>query len=325
MDNTYEVACQCAGKPYSAGQNGCMPQAGRDKFPVFVYMNGSDGTPNKIVPGTVLNQAWIVAKLNADDKRDAFYVLPEMYNIGEPSAENETEDIDNVPYPTGEETKQPWTWEHAKKDYNPGLKAVYDSLKCQDIGVFFITYDGAISGVSDGEGNLIPIKLEGGTLFATPKRAEKGVTAKLMVSMIEDELVNGANYDHIPAESIDYDARLWFANAPIECVFQEISQSGQDTIVFSVNSLYGQVGVKDPVTGLETADIAAIDGSNSGNVYNETDLLYAPGTLTESSTVPGQYTWVFNDYQHDGDVCLLQIYKSGYRSVKGLRFTIATS
>lgn len=325
MDNTFEVSCQCAGKPYSPGQNGCMPQAGRDKFPIFVYLTGSDGTANKITAGTTLNQAWITAKANAVDKRDAYYVLPEMYGLAEPPAENETEDIDNVPHPTGEETKQPWTWEHAKDDYNPALKAVYDSLKCQKIGVFFVTIDGCVSGINDGYGNLLPIPLEGKSLFATPSRAVKGTTAKLMVSMLEDELVNGANYDFIDAADIEFDARSWFAVMPIECIFTEVSQSGQDTIVFNVNSLYGGVDFKSPVTGLETADIAAVDGTESGNVYNETDLLYAPGTLTESATIPGQYTFVFNDYQHDGDICFMQIFKEGYRSAKGFRFTIATS
>lgn len=320
----FEVSCQCAGRPLSPGQNGCMPLAKRDKFPIFMYMNGSDGSANSIPVDTTINQAYVTAKFNAVENADRWWMMPEMYNLVEPPAENEVEDRDGVPIPTGEEIKQPWTWEHSKEDANPALKAAYDSLKCNEIGVIFVTYSGQLSGINDGSGNLIPIKLQGETLFATPGRATKGVNPKMMVSMLEDELENGANYDYIDAANIAYPTKNWFALMPLEVIFTEISQTGQDTITFRANLLYGGVNWKKPITGLVTADVSPDNGSTTGEVYNETDDLNAAGTLTESSATPGLYTWQFAGYQHDGDICDFQIFKEGYSS-RGFKFTIATS
>lgn len=320
----FEIGCQCAGRPLAPGQSGCMPQAKRDKFPIFMYKYGSDGSRNSIPAGTVLNQTYITNKLNAALDADRWWIFPEMFGLEEPGAENETEDIDGVAFPTGEENKQPWTWFHGKKNYNPALKAAYASFACEEIMVMFITYAGQVSGISDGTGGLTGIDIEGGSIFATPSRAVKGATGKLMVQITEDSLVNPADYDHIEAESIAYSALNWYDLQPIELILTEISQSGQDTLVFRANYLYGNANFKKPYTGLLTADVSPDNGSTTGEVYNQTDDLNAAGVLSESSSTPGLYTWTFNDYQHAGDVCKLDLFKTGISS-RGLEFTIETS
>jgi len=301
------IACECAGAPLNPGQPGCMPLVGRDKFPIFMDRVDSSGNLNGITAGTVIDEAFVVGKLNEADERDRWTVFPEMKNLAAPPAEKETEDTDGVPVPTGEEIKQPVTYEHNKEDGNPALKAAYDSRACRDIVVIFATFAGQLNGINDGKGNLIGIKIQAGTLSAQYASPVKGANQKMMVSYIVDELENEANRDYIPMDKIVFATKDWFTKQPIEVLTTEVSNAGQITIVFKLNSLYGQVSQKSPTEGILTADIN--DGA-SGFVFNETTQLSVAETLVEDS--PGNYTMSLALAQSVNDIIKIDLVKSGF-------------
>lgn len=303
----FVIACECAGEALSPGQPGCMPLVGRDKFPIFMDRVDSSGNLNGITAGTVLDVAFLISKLEATDERDKWSVFPEMKNLAAPPAEKETEDIDGVAVPTGEEIKQPVTYEHTVEDGNPALKAAYDSRACRDIVVIFVTFKGQLNGMNDGAGNLIGIKVQAGTLSAQYAPPVKGVNQKMMVSYIVDELENEANRDYIASGNIAFATKDWFTKQPIEVIMTEVSNAGQITIVFKANSLYGGVDQKSPIEGIETADIN--DGA-SGFVFNETTQLSVAETLVEDS--PGNYTMSLALAQSADDVIKIDLVKTGF-------------
>lgn len=307
------IECQCAGKPLVPGHSGCMPLVSRAKFPIFMYMTNSSGQPNSIPAGTVIDQAYVQGKIDAvnTNPADAWFIYPEMYNLAAPPGENETEDRDGVPIPTGEEIKQPITWEHSKEDANPALKASYDSLKCNEIGVIYGTYSGQLEGMNDGNGNLIPMKLQGETLSAQYGAAVKGSLQKMMVSMLMDELENEANRDYISSESIAYPVKNWFSIGAIEIIPYEISNATQTIILFRANALYGGVDFKKPVTGLVTADLSPDKGVTTGEVYNKSTAANVAATLAESSTEPGAYTLTLTAAQTATNEIWIDFFKSG--------------
>lgn len=308
----FSIECQCEGSPLSPGQPGCVPIVGRDKFPIFFEYTDSTGALNGVPAGTVLDETFLVDKLNETDQTKRWYVFPEMFNIASPPSENETEDIDGVPVPTGEEIRQVSTFEHVKKDANPAIKAAYDSLKCEDLGVIFGTYSGQLNGMNDGNGNLVGIHIKSGTLSAQYSAPVKGAVQKMMVSYIVDDLENDANRDFISSANIAYPIKNWFTNQPLEVIPFEVSNAAATTIVFRLNSLYGQVDFKSPVEGILTADISPDLGVTTGEVYNETTALNVAATLVESSTDPGLYTLTLGVAQTAADIIAIDIFKSGY-------------
>ena len=312
----FQIACECAGSPLNPGQPGCMPLVGRDKFPIFMDEFNSLGVLN-IIP-TVLDEAALVAKLNETDPRDRWTVFPEMKNLAAPPAENETEDIDGVPNPTGEEIKQPITFEHTGSAGNPALKAAYDSRSCRDNVVVFATFKGQLNGMNDGNGNLRGIKVQNGTLSAQYAAPVKGTLQKMMVSYLVDELENEANRDYIPAASIAFPTKSWFTKQPLEILPLEISNTGQVTIVFKLNSLYGEVDGKSPIEGIVTADIN--DGV-AGFVFNETTALTVAETLVESTVTPGTYTMTLGAAQTAADVIKIDVVATGY-AMRSFRVTL---
>jgi hypothetical protein len=320
---SFEIECRCAGQPLNPGQAGCIPMAGRDKYLIlFDYIN-SDGDYNGVPAGTVLNQAWITAKLNETDMTKRWYIFPEIFSLEAGVPENETEEIDGIPFPTGEEIKQPFSYSHVKEEATPSLKAVYDSLKCRDLGMLTITISGQLAGMNNS-GDLIGIHLQQGTLSAQYKQAVKGEVQKMMVSAVVDELENDANRDYIPATSIAYSAKKWFALQPLEIVFTEVSQSGQDEIVFKLNHMYGSLADKTPITGIVTNDFSPDNGVTDGRVYNVTDTANVVCTVVEDTVVEGKYTMTLASPQTVGDEIEIKIFKEGY-AMQTVTVTIAAS
>lgn len=320
---SFEIECRCAGQPLNPGQAGCIPMVGRDKYTILFDYIDSDGNYNGVPSGTVMNQAWITAKLNHTDVTKRWYIFPEIFALEAAMAENETEEIDGIAFPTGEEIKQAFSYQHVKEEATPALKAVYDSLKCRDLGMLTVTISGQLAGMNNN-GDLIGVHLQQGTLSAQYKQPVKGEVQKLMVSAVVDELENDANRDFIPATSIAYGAKKWFALQPLEIIFTEVSQSGQDEIVFKLNHLYGSLADKTPITGIVTNDFSPDLGVTDGKVYNVTDAANVTCTVVESTTTDGLYTMTLSAPQTVGDEIEIKIFLSGY-AMQPVTVTIAAS
>lgn len=309
----FQVECRCAGLPLSPGQSGCNPMVGRHKFPIFFHYIDSDGNFNGVADGDVLDEAYLDAKLNETDPKKRWYVFPEMFGLAAPPPENETEDRDGIPVPTGEEIKQPVTFHHSKEDANPALKAAYDSIKCEDLGVMYATYAGQLDGMNDGSGNLIGMHIQQGTMSAQYAEPVKGELQKMMISYLMDELENDANRDFIEAESIAYPVKSWFTNQPIQILPSEVvAESTTALVVIKLDGLYGQVGRKKPITGIVSADFSPDFGVTTAAVYNKTDDANVVIVAAEDGGEPGKYTLTYAVAQDSNDEVWIDIFKAGY-------------
>jgi hypothetical protein len=274
-----------------------------------------------VAAGTVLDEQELIDRLNETDKTKRWYVFPEMFTVETPPAENETEEIDGVPVPTGEEIKQQAKFEHIGEEANPALKAAYDSLKCLDLGVIFGTYKGQLNGMNDGQGNLVGIHIKKGTLSAQYAPPVKGTVQKMMVSYLVDDLENDANRDHIASGDIAYPVKNWFTNQPLEVISKSSSHSGTTAeINFKLHSLYGGVNEKKPIENIVTNDISPDLGVTQGEVYNETQDANAAGALAENA--PGDYTFTFTLAQTSSDVIVVRLFKQGYH-MREFKITLA--
>ena len=301
--------CACSGTLYNMGMLSCVPQATRDAYKIYVPYYDSTGAINKIPAGTVLNQAFIVGKLNEDDPSKRWYITPKIEANEATPPEMETESIGNQTFMTGEEIKQPETFEHVRKTANPALLAFYNSAGCQELGEFSISRTGQLKGVNDGEVNFQTIKLQDGSLNAVYSKPMQGQSQKVMVSRTDDELENDAFLDFIDASQIAYSALLWPALTPIEIIPYIVSKT-TSAIVFLLQSM-GSVGYKSPITGIVTADIVSTSTDDTGKVYNVTEEADSAGTLTYDATLK-QYTFTYSVAVASEDEVILAIKKSRY-------------
>lgn len=319
----FEKECQCAGTPINPGMSGCLPMVSRTKFYIYVPYYDSTGAINSIPAGTVLNQTYVTGKLNETDLTKRWYIPAEIFALEAPPAEMETEDRDGIPIPTGEQLRQPTTYTHSKEEANPALIAFYDSIACNELGVFAVTRTGQVAGMNDGDGNLIPIKLQLGTLNAQYGEPTKGVLQKIMVSFLVDELENDANRDFIDSSLIAYDAKRWVNLQPIQIVMYLQSQSGQDTFVFKIQKIFGSAHFKSHYTGLVTNDFSPDNGSTDGAVYNTTTSANVTVTVTED-TVAETYEMTLAAPADPDDVLAINIFKTGV-SMQEVEVTVEAS
>lgn len=311
----FEIECFCAGEPLSPGQSGCIPMVGRDKYIVLFDYIDSDGNYNGVTKGAVMNLAWITAKTNHIDPTKRWTIFPEIFALEAPAPESEVETIDGIDMPTGEEIKQKASFQHVKEAANPALKASYDSFKCRDLGMLTITYKGQLAGMNDGEGNLIGVHLQEGSLTAQYMQPTKGSVQKMMVTFYVDELENDADRDFIAAEQIAYPAKKWFAAQPLQVMPLEVSNSGQDTIVLTLDMLYGGVDRKKKITGIVSADFSYDDGTTDATVFNVTQDASVVVTSAEtggSGSGSGEYTLTLAAPTDPNDVIRVDLFKSGY-------------
>jgi len=301
--------CACSGTLYNMGMLSCVPQATRDAYKIYVPYYDSTGAINKITAGTVLNEAFILAKINHADPSKRWYITPKIEAQEAPAPEKENETIGNQTYMTGEDIKQPETFQHVRKTANPALLAFYDSTDCITFGEFSISRTGQLKGMNDGEGNLIPIKLQDGSLSATYSKPVPGQSQKVNVTRTDDELENDAFLDFIDPSQIAYSALLWPLKSAIEIIPYIVSKT-TSAIVFMAQSM-GSVGYKSPITAIVTADIVSSSTGLTGRVFNVTEDSDSAGTLTYDATLK-QYTFTYSTAITSADEVVLAITKSGY-------------
>lgn len=301
--------CACASVAYNPGMLSCVPVATRDAFKIYVSYYDSTGAINKVPAGTVINQAYITAKLNHTDPTVRWYITPKIENNTPAPAEMETESIGNQTFSTGEDIKQAETFEHVRKDANPALVAFYDSIACVTMGEFSISRSGQLKGMNDGEGNLIPKKLQDGSLNASYVPALPGQTQRIMVTRTDDELENDSFVDFIDVDQIAYSALKWRLLQPVELTPYILSATAT-AIVFKLQTT-GSVGYKAPATGFVTADVVSSDTGSTGKVYNVTEDADVTGTLTYDATLQ-QYTFTYGTAVTVADEVVLAITKTKY-------------
>lgn len=301
--------CDCVSTLYNTGQLSCIPERKRDAYKIYVHYADSTGAINTIPKGTVIDETYVLGKLNNADPTKRWYITPKIENQSAPVPEMETESIGNQTFMTGEEIKQAETFEHVRKTANPALLAFYNSAGCAELGEFSITRNGQVAGMNDGEGNLAPRKLQDNSLVATYSKPVQGQSQKVMVSRTDDELENDAFLDFIDADQIAYSALLWYAKQPIEITAYIVSAT-TTAMSFQLQSM-GSVWLKAPITGIVTADLVSTDDAATGELYNVTTDANEAGTLTYNAETL-TYTFTYGTAVDSDEIINLAITKEGY-------------
>lgn len=307
------TAC-CTGRPIAGGLSGTDKLTGKYLYPVFVPLVGSTGALNKIAEGATLDSTYITGKFNETEKEDRWYPFPRITSLAFAETTDDKEDLDGIQFNTGSETKGQITYVHAAKSGQSFLKNAYKStMDCSgEMGVFWVTNFGHVVGVNGGDGALYPIPLEQDTLSAQLMESTDGATQKIIVGMQYSETVNEGCFDYIDKCNIEYSALKWFALAPRQVVFREVSNAAQTTITARFNYINSGFGSKAPVNGLLAADLSYDDGTTTATVYNVTDSAsVAVTSLVQDAVEQDKYVITMAAAQTASDVIKIDLVKDG--------------
>lgn len=265
---------------------------------MLVPMRDSAGTANKIASGATVNDAYILGKFNDTDKTQRFYYLKNLKNanIGTPAEpvyqtfdDNSKVKIDNGI------TSASFIFAAS----SPTFLSKMQSFECEQMGIYFIDKEGYIIGIASGN-DLLPIEIAQNSMNSQPTYGTPTTTYQITTS-----------FDW--AQSVDHgDVRAWenTVNWSSSTIASLLDVSGlvsggvaQTTFTVDLFYDYGSLNNKLPAEGLVIGDFS---------LYNETDAASITlTTVTESTTVPGRYVFVYPS-QTVADVLTLSGSKQGF-------------
>ena len=265
---------------------------------MLVPMRDSAGVANKIASGATVNDAYILGKFNDTDKTQRFYYLKNLKNanIGTPAEpvyqtfdDNSKVKIDNGI------TSASFIFAAS----SPTFLSKMQSFECEQMGIYFIDKEGYIIGIASGN-DLLPIEIAQNSMNSQPTYGTPTTTYQITTS-----------FDW--AQSVDHgDVRAWenTVNWSSSTIASLLDVSGlvsggvaQTTFTVDLFFDYGSLNNKLPAEGLVIGDFS---------LYNETDASSITlTTVTESTTVPGRYVFVYPS-QTVADVLTLSGSKQGF-------------
>lgn len=288
------AACTCDYTLQNSGLPNCVPLQKYTVGVIFVPYWDSAGALNKVASNANITSAYVTAKLN-DEQTQRWYPLMNVKNANSEKGENIVETFED-------QSKFIITSGVRSESFilaaaSNVIVGKIESWQCDEMGVYYVDKDGNLIGMIDEAGDLLPIKIQKGSLSAIYNTPTPTTTAKVVVK-----------YDFEVDES-DANLRM-FTNTvqwstvngllDVNAVISGISQTG---FTAALTYDYGYGNSKNVVKGLVAADFS---------LYNVTDSASITITsVTESTVTPGTYVFVMPS-QTVSDELRLSASKNGF-------------
>ena len=152
----------------NTGQPTCVPRKNVDAGIILVPQVANDGTVNKILSSDVVDASYVTALINQTDKSKRWTPLMDLKTVIGERAENTTQDIDGVAFNVKQGIRA-YDGSIFGNAGNPQLEGAIKSRANLRDAYFKVDINGNLTGNLDADGNLLPIKIEFGTLQALYK------------------------------------------------------------------------------------------------------------------------------------------------------------
>jgi len=301
------MACKCDVGLGNTGTPSCQPIATVAKKLIVVPTYDSTGVKNSITIGDTLNDAYLLAKINATDSSQRWFPLPLMENVTQERAETITEVSGSGAIARIREGIRTFSGEMWKQ--SPTFLGKLKAAQCVDISVFVIDTDGNILGsCPSADGKIYPIAVDKNSwdaqmAFGTDSTVQKVVLSFQWSDNERDEYISMLTED-------DYTFDVLNAKGLLD-VTAEYSAISTTAFTATLSTAYGSKANLVKVKGLVLGDFALAE------------LSPTPGAVTITSvteSADGVYVVDYSgDPQTSADVLELTITKSGYD------FTLVTS
>lgn len=189
----------------NTGQPSCVPKKGVDSGLFMVNQIANDGTANKIPFGTIIDAAYIEARINDTDESKKWFPVQDLKTVTGERAENVTQDIDGV----SQNVKQ------GARNYNgtiygnagnPQMEGALKSRASIRDAYFKISLEGDLTGNLEAVSkDLLPIKIEFGTLKVLYKEPTASEVQNVNIQFSVKETEKDSNMRTLNAASITTD------------------------------------------------------------------------------------------------------------------------
>ena len=247
------ATCECGSITLgNSGRADCTNIANATNNLIIVPRLDSTGARNYIDTTVTLNQAWIDALINQDDKSLKYYPLPAMKNVTSERAEpNKQEFPDGSSIVLQQGTKS-FSGEWVGKDASYTFMSKVENYGCGDIAAFIVDVDGNIIGNGEDADKLYPIALDGDTWFVNLKDAVMGTSVQsLMLTYQYDRSEEDSNLRMIAASETTFDARTLSGLQDVNSAISSITTTG---FTATLTKDYGTQVTKQLVKGLVIGD-----------------------------------------------------------------------
>jgi hypothetical protein len=297
------MACSCNNTDlFNTGVPGCIPLVGVIKRIVLVPLTNASGVKNGIDLTAIPNNAAILALINQENSLERYYpVAKTMENVTNERGENITEDFPSGAVINLSQGVKTFHGEFIKQGAT--LAGELNKVKCISVGAYLVDSTGALVGDKSTAGYLYPMAIKDGTWSAKSIDTTDTTSAKVNLDFQWADSITDGDVGYL-ADS-DFEAAVnWLSYIGLVGIFGGAASSiaaAFDSFIMLITNNYGSVSGQ-PVKGLAIGDFD----------INQISGTPAAGTLTavtESTTIPGSYTFAFTAEQ-SGDVMQLSIKSS---------------
>lgn len=292
------MICECETSTQNTGLPNCVSSVSYAVEAFLVPLRDSAGVANKIAVGSVVNDAFMLARFNDADKTKRWYPLKDIKNVKT-----------GVP---GEATYQTWDdktkqkvadavrsaeFTHANK--SPKFLGILESFECEAMGVFYRTKSGRIKGyMADATGDLYPISIQQGSMSSAEADATPDLLYNIVTKFDWDFSMQGS-------EVRDWKGTVNWSN-PLLIGLLDVTMElvGAPKLTYfdaKFFHVHGEINNKQPIKGLVTSN------------FTLAEITPTPGAIvvTAATTlVDGTYRFSYA-LQTAGDVFALTLNKSG--------------
>lgn len=285
----------------NTGQLSCTPKKNVDAGIVLVYQTADDGTANKILSSDTIDSAYITALINNADKSKRWYPLMNLKTVIGERQDPTTQDIDGVSYNTKTGVRN-YDGTIYGAGANPQLEGAINSRASIKDAYYKIDINGNLTGILDEDGNLLPIKIELGTLYSKYKEPTATEVQNVSIKFMVKESVKDSDLRTLDAQTITTDLLEIEGLKDVIGVSSAPSTTG---FVLTAEMLYGSNPFALPAfSGALLADFV---------VYNVTTASAIVLTsVTEGAD--GVYTFLM-PAQTSADVLTVDLSKDGFEMV----------
>ncbi len=271
---------------------------------IFVPYFASDGTKNGIdTTSADLDQTYFEALVNQTDR--SLRIRPintgkrmEEVKIVRAASKMKTYSSGSTYFiQSGEKT-----WEALLPLASYGLINFFNSARCEKVGVYVVTRDGALVGNGGTPNFLYPFRVQDQSLDCYEMPADDGKPSELMLRFTFDSTENDESINLIEESSMSYDVRLLEGLYDAYGVFSDITAGGW---VVDIRTYFGTVLNPNRVEGMVDTDFDLTDRGTGAPVTID--------SVTESTVSPGIYTFVISGAA-SGDKLKLSFVYAGYDS-----------
>lgn len=287
----------CSNGASNTGQPSCVPKKNVDAGIILVKQVADDGAVNKILSSDAVDASYVSALINNTDTSKRWYPVMNLKTVIGERAEPTTQDIDGVSFNTKVGTRTYDGMVYGAQA-NPQFEGVLNSFANGKYGYYKIDINGNLTGILNEDGDLIPIKIELGTLFAVYKEPTATEVQNVHLKFMVKESVKDSDLRTLDAQTITTDLLEISGLIDVTGVATSPSTTG---FVLTNKVIYGNPFVLPAFSGAVLADYV---------VYNETTTSAVVVTsVTEGAD--GVYTFVM-PAQTSADVLTVTLSKVGF-------------